>query len=175
MLMRDNGSPRLAGNSQASALTCTTTSGGESPGASGPGALLKSRQAFVEEPFPPMADDLPPRVAPRGNLVVLQSLCGQEDHLGPLNLEIRQRIFLRPPLQHLCFLVGERDPEGTFNRCRGANTNTGVSAGENGRLGTGGGDDVRRRLEESLTGEERRKISICVMDFSIPRFGSIWS
>ena len=57
---------------------------GKSPGASGPGALLKSRQAFVEKPFPPLADDLPPRVEPRGNLIVPQSLCGQEDHPGLL-------------------------------------------------------------------------------------------
>ena len=31
------------------------------------------------------------------------------------------------------------------------------------------GEDVRRRLEESLSEEERRLISICVMDVSIPR------
>ena len=33
-----------------------------------------------------------------------------------MNLEIWQRIFLRPPLQNLCFLVGKRDPERTFPR-----------------------------------------------------------
>ncbi len=68
--------------------------GGGSPGASGPGALVESWQAFVEEPLPPLADDLAPRVEPRGDLVVAQSLRGQEDHPGALNLEIAKGLFL---------------------------------------------------------------------------------
>jgi hypothetical protein len=52
-----------------------------------------------EEALAPLADDLAASVEARGNLVIAQSLGSQQDHPGPNNLEIRQRIFARPSTQ----------------------------------------------------------------------------
>jgi hypothetical protein len=59
---------------------------------------LKARQSLIEEALAPLTDHLPPGIQPRGNLVVVQSVGGHEDHLGTNNLEIRQRISGRTPI-----------------------------------------------------------------------------
>jgi hypothetical protein len=46
-------------------------------------------EAIGEEPFPPPADNLTAAVEARGDLVVVQSIGSQQDHLGSLNLKIR--------------------------------------------------------------------------------------
>ena len=35
-------------------------------------------KTFVEKPFAPLADDLPPRVEPRGNLIVLRRISASQ-------------------------------------------------------------------------------------------------
>jgi hypothetical protein len=88
-LRRDNGKPSVAGSSHASALTCTTTSGGKSPRSARASLILQSRQAFFEKALAPQAHDLAARMQARGNLVVAQAIGGEEDHLGPEHLIIR--------------------------------------------------------------------------------------
>jgi hypothetical protein len=51
--------------------------------------FLQSQEAFRKESFAPPADDLTAAVETSGDLVVVQSLGGQQDHLGSLNLKIR--------------------------------------------------------------------------------------
>src|SRR6266576_4862478 len=77
-LQRESGSPTWAGNSQAMALTRTTSSGGKNPGSAGAGKVFQAYQSFFEEPFSPAADDL----------VIRQALRSEEDHLGPRHNKI---------------------------------------------------------------------------------------
>jgi hypothetical protein len=51
--------------------------------------LLQSHEALNKEAFAPPAYDLTAAVETGGNLVVAQSLGGQQDHLGALDLKIR--------------------------------------------------------------------------------------
>ncbi|KLO44661.1 hypothetical protein ABW17_08185 [Mycobacterium nebraskense] len=52
----------FVGNSQASALMATTTSGGKTRGPSSPRQIGQSGQTLVAEAFAPFGDDLPRRV-----------------------------------------------------------------------------------------------------------------
>jgi hypothetical protein len=74
------------------ALTSTTTSGGENPRPSLPGALLEPGQAFVEEPLAPLGDDLATGVETPSDLVVVHALSREQHDLGPDHVPIRQRI-----------------------------------------------------------------------------------
>jgi hypothetical protein len=56
---RASGTPALVGNSQASALTATTTSGGKTRGPSSPGLIGQSGQALLVEAFAPLGHHLP--------------------------------------------------------------------------------------------------------------------
>jgi hypothetical protein len=51
--------------------------------------FLQSRDAFRKETLSPAADDLTAAVEAGGNLVVVQPLRSQQDHLGALDLKIR--------------------------------------------------------------------------------------
>jgi hypothetical protein len=51
--------------------------------------FFQTSKTIIKEPFPPTADDFTAAVEARGNLVVVQSFGGQENHLGALNLKIR--------------------------------------------------------------------------------------
>jgi hypothetical protein len=51
--------------------------------------FLQSYETFGKEAFAPPAHDLTAAVETSGNLVVAQSLGGQQDHLGTLDLKIR--------------------------------------------------------------------------------------
>lgn len=57
-LKREKGRSLSAGNSQASALTCTSTSGGKKPGTTPAWAAFQARQSVVAETLPPFTDDL---------------------------------------------------------------------------------------------------------------------
>src|SRR5450631_1288355 len=54
-LKRDRGAPSEAGNSHASALICTTTAGGKSPGPAWACVIFQSSQAFLVEALAPQA------------------------------------------------------------------------------------------------------------------------
>ena len=100
----DRGHRCVAGNSHASALPCTTTSGGETPRAPGAGAFLQSRQALIKKALSPLTDNLAAHIKARGNLVITQSLRGKQDHLRTDHFIIRQRIFRSSSLQFALFL-----------------------------------------------------------------------
>src|SRR6516165_10554502 len=53
VLQRDSGRPYLAGSSQAKALTCTTSSGGKSPGTTRTSMLFQPREAISKEALAP--------------------------------------------------------------------------------------------------------------------------
>jgi hypothetical protein len=80
------------------------SSGGKSPGATRAGSFLQARQSFLEEALSPKAYHLSARVKPRGDLIVVDSGGRHEDHLGPLNFKIRQRIFHGSAQQLALFL-----------------------------------------------------------------------
>src|SRR5574340_118568 len=117
-LSRDSGRPSVAGNSQASALTSTVSPGGEGPGTSWADPLFQARQSLLEEALAPLADHLAPGVQARGDLVVVQAVGGHENHLGPRDLEVRQRIFGRTPTHLGCLARGQNDTEWAFPRHR---------------------------------------------------------
>jgi hypothetical protein len=106
-LSRDKGKPKVAGNSHASALISTVSSGGKDPRASRAHSFLKTRQSFLEEALAPLADYLASRVQAHGDLVVVHTVGGHQDHPGSNNLKIRQRIFGRTTIQ-LGGLVGRQ-------------------------------------------------------------------
>jgi len=60
------------GSSQASALTATTTLGGKASRPPAARSLLQANEALLEEALAPLADDLPRRIEPKGNLVVAE-------------------------------------------------------------------------------------------------------
>jgi hypothetical protein len=62
-------------------LTSTTTSGGKDRRTTPPGAVLETGEAFGEEALAPLAHDLPGKVEALADLLVLQALGGEEDHL----------------------------------------------------------------------------------------------
>ena len=109
VLNRESGSPRVAGSSQARALTCTTTSGGKNPGATGPGALVEARQALLKETFTPEADDLASDRHGRGDLVIGPPVGREQDHLGAEHIEMWQRIFSGTPLENLPLVRRKHD------------------------------------------------------------------
>ena len=96
-LSRDNAKPKVVGNSHASALISTVSSGGKDPRASRAGSLFEARQSLLEEALAPLADHLASGVQPRGDLVVVHAVRGHQDHLGSNNFEIRQRISAGTP------------------------------------------------------------------------------
>src|SRR3989442_6339233 len=95
-LQRDNGCCSVAGNSQARALTCTTTSGGKRPGAPGSWEFLQPAEPLGEKAFAPQADDFAAGVQALGNLGVCEGLRGQEEHLRSEHLPIREHGYCRP-------------------------------------------------------------------------------
>jgi hypothetical protein len=96
----------VAGNSQASALTCTTSSGGKNPGTTRAGTLLQTGQSFFEEALSPQAHNFATSVEASGDLIVGQALGGKKNHSGAQNLKIRQRIFRGPAMQFPFLLRG---------------------------------------------------------------------
>src|SRR6266566_7625838 len=108
-LQRERGTPKRWGNSQAMALTRTTSSGGENPGSAGAWAVFQAGQTFFKESFSPAADDFASRAQAIGNLIVRETLLSEEDHFCASDGKIRQRIFIGAPFQLLLFLLGEDD------------------------------------------------------------------
>jgi hypothetical protein len=93
------------------AFICTTTSGGENPGPARARALLQTRQAFVEEAFAPETDHIAAHGERACDVVIGVPLGSEQDHLGPEDLIIWQRIFSRATLQDLPLLPRELDVE----------------------------------------------------------------
>jgi len=54
--------------------------------------LLQARETVFEDTLAPHADDLTPGVESSGDLIVGQTVGGEQDHSGADHLEVRQRI-----------------------------------------------------------------------------------
>ena len=89
VLHRDKGTPLVAGNSQASALTCMTTSGGKNPGAPRAVLVLEFRQPLVKKSLSPETDHFAPCIQPVGDFIVSQPFMGKENDLCTLYKKIR--------------------------------------------------------------------------------------
>jgi hypothetical protein len=89
VFQRERGTPRVAGNSQASALTRTTGSGGKNPGTTRAGTLVQSGQSFLKEAFSPHADHFATSVKASGDPIVGEAIRGEKHHPGAHDHEIR--------------------------------------------------------------------------------------
>jgi hypothetical protein len=74
------------------AFTCITISGGKSPGPTGSWFFLQPSKTLFEQPFTPFGDDFSACVKSGSDLIVLESISGEQDHLGAQNLKVWQRI-----------------------------------------------------------------------------------
>jgi hypothetical protein len=110
-LQRESGSPSFAGSSQAMALTRTTSSGGEDPGASGSWLVIETSEALLEEAFTPHADYLASCGEVVCDSVIGEALVSQQDHLGADDLIIRQRILVGSPGEFSHLFSGQQDSE----------------------------------------------------------------
>jgi len=94
------------------------TSGGKDRGTTSAGAFLEAREAFLEETFAPLADDLAARVESRRNLIVTESFGGEEHDLGPDYVSIRQRIFSGLRFKTSALIAVQLDSKRAFPRHR---------------------------------------------------------
>src|SRR6266542_3223051 len=78
---RASGTPAVRGLSHARRLTSTTTLGGKAGLAPASWLFVQASQALVEEPLPPLADDLTLETEARRDEVVAQAVGSQEDDL----------------------------------------------------------------------------------------------
>jgi len=86
---RESGTPLVAGSSHAIALIVTITSGGKSRGPPASRSLQEASQALLVETFAPFGDDLARDVQTSGDLVVGQTLGGQQHDLGSCHIAVR--------------------------------------------------------------------------------------
>jgi hypothetical protein len=70
-------------------LTCTTTSGGKTPGPARAGTFLQAGKALVEEALAPEGDDFTAGPELLSNLIVRQPVGCKQHHLGTLDHKIR--------------------------------------------------------------------------------------
>src|SRR5829696_5301033 len=106
---RASGTPLLAGSSHARALIATTTSGGESRGPPGPWLLLETGRALLAEAFAPLGNDLSGGVQTTGDLIVAQSIGGQQHDPGPYHIAVRSRIASGGRFEPIAFVFGQFD------------------------------------------------------------------
>jgi hypothetical protein len=71
---------------------------------------------LVEEALAPEADDIATNGERGGDFIIRVALGGQEDHVRPDDLKIRQRIFARTTFQDLSFVSREGDDVGAASR-----------------------------------------------------------
>ncbi len=119
VLHRDKGRSYLDGSSQARALTCTTSSGGKSRGATRTSPLFQPGKALGKEALAPRRDHFTAGIEAGGDLVVGHALGGVKDHFGLLYLKIWQRIFRRSSLQFGLFGRREERVSTSPTRCHG--------------------------------------------------------
>jgi hypothetical protein len=70
------------------AFTCATIRGGKSRGTASAREFFQPREAFSEEPFPPLAHDLSRQVQAFADLLVLEALGSHEHDLGSDDISI---------------------------------------------------------------------------------------
>ena len=76
--------------------------------------LLQARQSLLEEAFAPLADHLAASIQAHGNLVIVDTCGGHQDHLGTNDFVVRQRIFRSPTIELSGLIGGQIDTERAF-------------------------------------------------------------
>jgi hypothetical protein len=89
MLKRDRGIPRSWGSSQARALIVITVLGGKPRRSAVARSIVEPLEAFLEEPFSPLADDLGRGVEPSRDILVLETVGSIQNDLGANDISIR--------------------------------------------------------------------------------------
>jgi hypothetical protein len=89
------------------ALIWTLISGGKNPGPTGALMFFESRQAVVKEALTPLTHDVPANGERSSDLVIGESLGGEQDHLGPKDLKVWQRILSGTTFQNLALILRE--------------------------------------------------------------------
>jgi hypothetical protein len=92
------------------------TSGGKDRGAARARSLLQPGQAVVEEALAPEADHVATHRERGRDGVIALALRRQENHLGPQDCIVWQRIFPGTALQNLPFGLGEGNAIGALSR-----------------------------------------------------------
>src|SRR6266508_3021311 len=87
-LQRPSGTPRVAGSSQAIALTSTTTAEGETARPAGPLAVPQPAKAFLDKAFAPLRHGVDRHPKPPGDPGVLLPLGGRQHDPGPHHLAL---------------------------------------------------------------------------------------
>src|SRR3990172_7975659 len=77
VLQRDSGTPKVAGSSQAMALTSTSSSGGKDPGTPRTWPLFQAWESLVEEPLSPQAHHFASSAQTLCDFIVGKTLCRQ--------------------------------------------------------------------------------------------------
>jgi len=93
-----------------------TISGGKSSGATRAIEVLQSGQALLKEALTPFTDDIPADMQVLSDLVIGETLGSEQDHLSALNLKIRQRILVGPPVKLIGLGLGQSDLVGAITR-----------------------------------------------------------
>src|SRR4051795_12151971 len=106
---RPSGSPCVAGNSHAIALTSATCCGGKTARATRARLVLKPIQPIVEEAPSPLPHDPGGRIQPRGDLGIGNTRGGVQHDPRPLNLLPRPLLSPRHPRQLAALTLAELD------------------------------------------------------------------
>ncbi len=89
-LHRDNGTPDVAGSSQASSFISATTRGGKRSGSTRTMTIRQPLDAFFEEPLPPLRHRVHVHAHQLGDLDVLEPVSGREHDPGTLHITLRR-------------------------------------------------------------------------------------
>jgi len=112
---RESGSPRVAGSSQASAVTSATCSGRKTTRTARALAILVTGQTLLEEAFPPTADDVARGLQPACDLGIARVVGGVQDHRRHDHV-VRQRVPGDGSLELGPLLAAQLDHDRTSGR-----------------------------------------------------------
>jgi hypothetical protein len=98
------------------ALNLDDDAGGKRGCAPASRLFVQARQALVEDPLSPFADDLTLQTETRGDYIVAQAVNGQQDNLCPNNVPIPRRILGGPLLDCRAFFPTERNGKRASSR-----------------------------------------------------------
>jgi hypothetical protein len=110
-LQRDNGTPLVAGSSQANALISAFTEGGKDPGPAASATILQTFQTFLEEPLTPSMHHLGAGIAADRDRHIREPFCGQQHDPGSHDPSVGVGVTARSALKFTAFLGGQDDLE----------------------------------------------------------------
>src|SRR5215210_1186365 len=113
-LQRRRGTPKVAGSSQANALTSILASGGKEGRSAGAGPVLQSIQSLLVKALAPLTRRLGSGVQPGGDFLVGGSLGGQQHDPGAHHLPVGSGVSSGSLLQDGVLIFGGFDAEWTL-------------------------------------------------------------